>query len=262
MAETLSFTCPKCKANLRAPAAVQGRQARCKRCNHVFVLTANRPAKGAAPPGQGKQAARTSPAKPAGTSAKTQPPEPPSAPPEAQDPHAGIYSFLSEEDTAKAAAAPPPPGQQASRGQLTYEYADKTPYAVTELDLTPRCPFCAGEMEADAIVCLNCGFNTQSRTHAKTERTYANTPMDQFWWSLPGVLCVLAVFALFGAIGYLWAGLPDPKDAKVKEEWWKEFINPAQVWGTILSLFLIAGAGFFAVKRLILNPTPPEKEKN
>src|SRR5436305_206416 len=38
-------------------------------------------------------------------------------------------------------------------------------YDITMEDLTPRCPNCANPLEnADAIVCLYCGYNTSTRT--------------------------------------------------------------------------------------------------
>ena len=41
--------------------------------------------------------------------------------------------------------------------------ADPNPYEVTDLDLTPRCPYCTHEMEEGEILCLNCGYNTATR---------------------------------------------------------------------------------------------------
>jgi hypothetical protein len=80
-------------------------------------------------------------------------------------------------------------------------------------------------------------------------------------WVLPGILCIVAILALIGGIIYLWTGMPDPENPKLKDEWWISFIRPAQVWGSFLAGFLIWGAGMFAVYRLIMHPTPPEKEK-
>ena len=34
-------------------------------------------------------------------------------------------------------------------------------------------------MEEEDVVCLNCGYNTQTRQHIRTERTFANTPGEQ-----------------------------------------------------------------------------------
>src|SRR5438046_8829566 len=40
------------------------------------------------------------------------------------------------------------------------EDEDAKPYEVTSLDLPPRCPECASELESEAAAaCLQCGFN-------------------------------------------------------------------------------------------------------
>ena len=259
MAETLSFTCPACRANLRAPSELQGKKARCKRCNHVFVLRANTPGKAGAAPPKSRPAAQ--PPRAGKPPAKTAPSPPPARAPGESDMGPATYGFLSEEKNEAGGANPSSEAPPGAPGQVHFEHVERDPYGVTELDLTPRCPFCAGEMGEDDIICLHCGFNTQTRSHGRTVRTYAVTPKQQFLWSLPGVLCVLAIFALIGGIIYLWTGLPDPQSDKVKAEWWSSFIDPARVWGTIICLFLIAGAGMFAVKRLVLNPKAPEPER-
>jgi hypothetical protein len=243
MAATVSFACPKCQAQLRGPAGLRGKKARCKKCGHTFVVGAP----------SGKSAA-PAPAAPR----KSGPAPAPSNP--ADDDGPAMYSWLPEDANAQINQAQ----QMAplkSDLQPKYEGVERNPYGLTKLDETPRCPFCAKEMEADAIVCLHCGYNTQTRSVAKTKRTYAVTPAEQFMWLLPGILCAAAVFALIGGIVYLWTGLPDPHSKDLRESTWSEFIRPAQLWGTILAGFLIAGSGMFAIRRLFLHPKPPEKEK-
>jgi hypothetical protein len=173
-----------------------------------------------------------------------------------------MYGWLQEENTERSSGKPGPPDSKGSSGGPAFHDQDRNPYGITELDLTPRCPFCAKEMESeDAVICLHCGYNTRTRQHGATKRTYANTGSDIFKWMLPGIFCVVGIVALVGCICYLWLGLPDPNNEKIKEEWWKEFIRPAQVWGSILAGAFIFGLGVFAVNRLVLHPTPPETEK-
>jgi hypothetical protein len=247
MPAIMSFTCPECQTQLRGPAELQGKKGRCKRCGHVFVLRAG------AVPGARGPVPRTKPAPPA---AKAPAPKRP----EDSDRGEGIYGFQSEEETLASYNAP---GEESSSAKgKSYSEQDRNPYGVTDLDLTPRCPFCAKEMESEeAIICVHCGYNTQTRSMGATKRTYANTGQDIFMWMLPGFGCILAIAALIGGIVYLLKFLPDPENPKLQEEWWIAFIRPAQWWGTIISLFLIFFAGSFAVKRLILHPTPPETEK-
>ena len=248
MAAMISFTCPECKTQLKGPADMQGKKARCKHCAHVFVLKANAPTAPAstAPANRGKAAqpakapARTAPGKPA--TKKPAEPEP--------ETEAMTYTFQDANtevvaDNAKPPPPPTPPGQKL--------------YGVTDLDLTPRCPFCAQELESeDAIICLHCGYNNRTRSHPTVQRTYANTGGEVFLWLLPGIGCVVGILALIGLICYLWMQL-DPKD--YEKVWYGDFIKPAQIWGSIFSAGAIVLLGRFAIKRLIFHPTPPEKEK-
>ncbi len=70
-------------------------------------------------------------------------------------------------------------------------------------------------------------------------------------------------FILLGMIGFFWTVM-----RRWNGEWdaaddWKQYLSgyACQIWYTVMCLF----AGFFlcrfAVKRLILHPTPPDKEK-
>jgi DNA-directed RNA polymerase subunit RPC12/RpoP len=262
MAATVSFICPECKAQLRGPAEMQGKKGRCKRCGHTFVLKAAAPAKAGPPAAAGRNAKAPAPA-----SAK--PGKPDAAPkkkPADSDAGSAMYAFQEDKDFnkiegSKSSGSSIPMPKTGDKPKIMD--VDHNPYAVTELDLTPRCPFCAKEMESEeAIICLHCGYNTQTRMHRKTQRTYANTPQEMFIWWLPGIVCVLIGLAAVGGILYLWLGI-NPNDPKHKEAWYAngDLLKAAQVWGTIVAGFTIWIAGYFAVKRLILNPAPPELEK-
>src|SRR5437763_110466 len=79
---------------------------------------------------------------------------------------------------ARSTAKAPPP-----RPKSGDEEDDPNPYDVTDLDLTPRCPHCAGEMESrDAVVCLHCGYNVQTREKAQTVKTIKNTFAEWVVW--------------------------------------------------------------------------------
>src|SRR5579871_5049583 len=93
---------------------------------------------------------------------------------------------------AKAAPAAPPP----ARGDDD-EGDDGVPYSVSTTDLAHRCPECANEMESeDAIICLHCGYNTQTREKITTRKVHEITNADRFLWLLPGIACALAVLFL------------------------------------------------------------------
>jgi hypothetical protein len=222
---------------------MQGKKGRCKKCGATIVLKAKSAGASKAAPTKGSAAKSAAPARPTGDEDGPQ-----------------MYGWLSDEQNQKMIEANRVAPIKSDL-QPKYEDVSKNPYGLTKLDETPRCPFCAKEMEEGGVVCLHCGYNTQSRSHGKIIRTYANTPGEQFMWSLPGLLCVAAIAAIIFGVIYLWTGLPDPNSEKAKETIWKEFVRPAQVWGSVAGGFAIVGFGYFAVKRLILEPKPPEKHK-
>jgi DNA-directed RNA polymerase subunit RPC12/RpoP len=138
------------------------------------------------------------------------------------------------------------------------EYGGKNPYQLTDVVLAPRCPQCAHEMESEsAVICLNCGYNTQTRVRMKTVKTYAHTPIDWIIWLAPGVLCALLVLGLIGTVCFIWIPAGFPKLAG--DAWWGHF--SVQIYGSVFSLGVGWIAGKFAFKRLIMNPRPPEKFK-
>ncbi len=152
---------------------------------------------------------------------------------------------------AKAQTATPPPAPPE-------EEIPKNPYQLTDIEQGTRCPQCAAEMESpDAVVCLNCGYNTRSRQRMTTIRTYAHTPLDWTIWLAPGILCALAVLALIGLICFLWipAGLP----TVAGERWWGHL--SVQIYGSALAAGIAWIAGKFAFRRLVQNTRPPEKFK-
>lgn len=151
---------------------------------------------------------------------------------------------------AKAKSAPPPAPPE--------EEVAKNPYQLTDIQLASRCPQCAAKLESpDAVVCLNCGYNTRSRQRMTTIRTYAHTPLDWLSWLAPGILCALAVLAAIGLVCFLWipAGLP----SVAGEAWWGHF--SVQIYGSFFAGVAAWIAGKFAFRRLVQNPRPPEKFK-
>src|SRR5437899_3079252 len=135
MADTIDIACSECKKQMKVPADLAGRTIRCKACGHAFVVkaaqTAIKAGKAAAPKGAVAKGAAPKGGKPKAEAAKP-------------DPKKKVYSESE---------------------------ADPNPYEVTELDLTPRCPYCTTELEEGAILCLKCGYNTVTRLHATTTKT-------------------------------------------------------------------------------------------
>lgn len=270
MATTIDIACPECKKLMKVPAEVQGKKIRCKSCGHVFPVPASRPGAlaGKAGPAAAPAVKKPTPAA-AGKTAPTrkEPPAKPAPTPakpsgKGDEDDGGAYGFLDD----NAPLAPPPPkpdpAPKAAPARKNDDGEDANPYGVTDIDLAPRCPHCAQEMEGeDAVICLNCGYNTQTREKGTVKLTIAHTPFEHFVWLLPGIVCGLVVigFALFIAFLWLWMDKAAQKDP---EAWWT-FFNafPTQVWGSVISAGIIWLAGRFAFKRLVLHPKPPEKLK-
>jgi predicted Zn finger-like uncharacterized protein len=224
MATTLVVSCPQCHKQFKVPEEYQGKRIRCKECGTTFAAQAAPAGKRGSPERADQARAPTGPAK--------------ASPKRAGQP-------VRPARTQGTGAAAPPKEEDASK-----------PYDVTGLDMARRCPHCAAEMENDeAIVCLNCGYNTRNREHLATTRTFAPTGLDWFWWLLPGALCVVAVLALIGFEAFIWLGLE-----KAVASSWMEFFShfSVKLWSLVLSLFGIWFAGRFAVKRLIFHFRPPE----
>jgi predicted Zn finger-like uncharacterized protein len=240
MPQGIEQTCPECKTKIKVPDSMLGKKIRCKECKHVFVVAL--PEKSKAITAEKKAA----PIKAKPAEAKKPPPPPP--PPKVQE----------EDDDS--------PG------------GNKNPYGVLAGGETYRCPQCATEMESeDAIVCLNCGFNTRTRIQGETRKLKDVTGNDKFLWLLPGILCVVGIlfligywcfhhFALPGIVyGDEWDKALDKNPTRTKalgEEslpWTTMFFHPAiELWMGLMFAFASFKLGKFAYNRLVVNPEPPE----
>jgi hypothetical protein len=219
------ITCPHCRKQGKGPIELEGKYIRCRNCKRSFQVKISTQAKAGPPAQEGP----------------------------------GIYAFAGEGGgTSQQEEAP-----LRVLPVMDEEEESSNPYGVTDLDERRRCPYCADLMEEEDVLCLNCGYNTQTRQHIRTERTFANTPGDIFVWLLPGILCVLAIFATIG-MDLVWWFFLEPY-------WWKpmdDFLeHPSisigiRVWGVIFSMFAMYFLGRFAFRRLILHPTPPEMKKD
>ncbi|HLJ93330.1 MAG TPA: hypothetical protein VKU02_09085 [Gemmataceae bacterium] len=148
-----------------------------------------------------------------------------------------------------------PPAPPAANAE---EESGKNPYGLTDVALSSRCPQCAAQMDSpDAVICLNCGYNTQSRQRITTVRAYAHTPFDWMFWLAPGILCALVVLSAIGLICFLL--IPAGLERVAGDAWWGHF--SIQIYGSALAAGIGWIAGKFAFRRLVQNPRPPEKFK-
>jgi hypothetical protein len=137
---------------------------------------------------------------------------------------------------------------------------DERKYGVTELDLAPRCPNCTKEMDEGAIICLFCGYNTQTRALGVTTKTVEKTGGDHFLHILPGLACATVILMLIIWMLFFSLELSRPMD---REGWLYAVCSHESVkfWNTMIWLALVWGLGRFCYKRLILEPTPAEDIK-
>jgi hypothetical protein len=256
MAAIIVVVCPTCDKHLNVPAEVQGKRIRCKNCQSVFTAKPAAGAKAAKPAPSAKSTPKSSP-----RTKPNAPAAPAVKPPGAfEQVDATPYTFLSEDASPHPAPVPKAEAPKpAAKKKLLDE--DQNPYGLTQMELASRCPHCAKELEEDAVICLHCGYNTQTRARAQTVRTYTNTATDQFMWLLPGILCCVAILALIGFDAWFWFGLQS-----VWDDWdsgmSKSFSMGVRVWVLVMTLFACWLLGKFAFKRLVLNAIRPEQEKH
>jgi len=161
---------------------------------------------------------------------------------------------------AKPAAAPAKPAVTPAKAKAPTAAEDDGPpqYTFAESEEgVARCPHCANELDPpDAKICIHCGYNTVTRQRVETKKVIENTGGDQFMWLLPGlvsafsvlVLLCLALIYCFLLPGWVQGGDYD----------WLAY-GGFKVWFAIMCVFGMFFAGRFAVQRLVLNPTPPER---
>jgi uncharacterized paraquat-inducible protein A len=126
-------------------------------------------------------------------------------------------------------------------------------YGVTEESDKPRCPFCAWELESEEdVVCLKCGYNLQTRERLQEKVLEPVTGTDYFVWLLPGLICLFFALSFLAGIAILIVLLMGTEPG---------WIRGGIIYLIVFDGFVVFFTGRFAIKRLILNRHPPEKEK-
>jgi predicted Zn finger-like uncharacterized protein len=244
MAATMVISCPECDKQIKVSSELEGKKVRCKSCGHTFRCPSESGVKAKPDKDKEKEPARGKKAKP------------PAKPKPKKD----------DED------APIPVAPAA-------DDKGENPYGVTTLDLAPRCPHCAEEMESeDAVICLHCGYNTITRTRHGTTKTVELTGSDYFMWYLPGIICIFVIlwtlfYCFFHHFFLPYLLIEGWGEAVAAEGRWGAasasstgclgylFHKGIEIWMWIVSGFIIFFCARFAIKRLIINRQPPEKVK-
>jgi predicted Zn finger-like uncharacterized protein len=151
MATTFVIACPECGKQVKVTDDHVGKRVKCKECGAVYPVKA--PAGKGPPPVPGKPKATKAQA---GKGTQVKPPPPPTKA-EAQEPPAEVapagYRYVEDDEDPDAPK------------QYTVQQDEST---------LPRCPFCAMEMEShEAMICLNCGYNTRTRQRPEVRHVYA-----------------------------------------------------------------------------------------
>ena len=162
---------------------------------------------------------------------------------------------------AKPAKTPPSKKPPAKRPQDDDVDDDGNPYGMIDVNLSSRCPDCANDMEEGAVICLICGYNTQTRERYRTVKTFDNTVGDQIAWLLPGIICVLVIIGVL--IFNIWYLMKIDELLGDEDSWYKSMWanGGIKLWVVIVSLFIIYLTGRFAIKRLIIQYSKPEAVK-
>jgi predicted Zn finger-like uncharacterized protein len=232
MATTFVIACPECAKQVKVSDEHVGKKIRCKQCGHIFPV----------------QAAGDGP-KPSAPKTKAAPP----APPKAKGP---------------SALLPPAP---APSKPAHHDDDDDGPrqYGLQETnDNLPRCPFCAQEMPSeDALICLNCGYNTRTRMRPEVKAVYEVTGGEQFLWLLPGILCVVTMLGLI--VWYLvfytmiedWMAGGWFEDEPGPPRTWMAGLSPGmfRLYHGLMLAFMFVPLIRFAYKRLVVDNKPREQ---
>ena len=165
--------------------------------------------------------------------------------------------FCAKPFVVSAAKAPVKAGAQ------SFDDEDDGPeqYKAHEVDLTPRCPFCAKELtSATDVVCLHCGYNTQTRSSNKTVRVYSHTFGEYLMHLLPGLLSAFGILVMIILVIFYCVVFP----GIVRGGGFLEYLDheSMRLWLTIITLGIAWPIGYFAFHRLVLNPNPPDKVKD
>jgi hypothetical protein len=247
------ITCPNCSKQSKGPADLAGRKLKCKTCSHIFTV--------------GKPAAPKP--RPAAKRAGEEPPvarlaeEETVASKKAQAEEATVVTVADEVKSPRSGKAPIP---EAPKEEPLLAIAieddqkeDDPGYVVTDIEQTSRCPYCAIDMEdPTSVVCLHCGYNTQTRQRMELKRTVEHTSGEKFMWLLPGIACAATTLFMLTAILLFWTWFPK-LEIDFKEEGTSFLYGMGtRIWGSVFALFIAYFTTRFAIHRLMYDNVPPE----
>lgn len=171
-----------------------------------------------------------------------------------------------EDDSGRGRPAPAkPPKTGKAKPAAKSKKADDDPFSVdttsfgmVEEYIGRRCPECANAIGEEDRICLTCGYDTLTRSRARTRKVQHVTGFDITLWLMPGILCALLSLAILGGLAYMWISV----DRGTFGDVWYDFLGSLgmKVYTSVMGLFIVYKAGRFAIRRLIFHPKPPEIE--
>jgi hypothetical protein len=214
------ITCPACTKKFKGKEGITGKRIKCPLCATPFVVSETIAE-------QAKADAETAAADGPG------------------------FQLKSEEPTA----------QPMKKERVTWDKEDdnSNPYALGQFEDFPRCPNCANRLEhAKAVICLFCGYNTQTREWGQTVKAMSVTGAQHFAHLLPGIFFLIMLMLFIYGILFFALSLPP----LVVGTWASFFDHESmRMWIIGLLLGFMWAFGILAFRRLVLNPKPKEREK-
>jgi ssDNA-binding Zn-finger/Zn-ribbon topoisomerase 1 len=233
MAEKLVVTCPECAEKFKPKGDVRGKKILCPFCGKSFAVSSDG-ASSTAIQAKGRDAAD------AGTI------------PLAKD--ADTIPLAKDELGSSALEGDAPVSAHAGDHD---DFGDDAAYGVTHIDLDPRCPNCTEKMKPrDAVVCLNCGYNTLTREWGKTEKTIGVSFGRQFVYLVPGFLAFFVLLTwiilelIFAVCWPHWVA---------GESWidWTDY-EGFRMWSVTVGMALFYAMARTCYRRFIVKPIPDE----
>lgn len=214
------ITCPACTKKFRGKEGITGKRIKCPLCATPFVVSE-------AVAAQAKVDA------------------------DAESGDGPGFQLKAEEATAKPL----------KKERVTWDKEDENsnPYALGQFEDFPRCPNCANRLDhAKAVICLHCGYNTQTREWGKTVKTMGVTGAQHVAHLLPGIFFLIMLMLFIYGILFFALSLPP----LVVNTWaWFFDHESMRMWIIGLLLLFMWAFGMLAFRRLVINPKPKEKEK-
>lgn len=135
-------------------------------------------------------------------------------------------------------------------------------YIIVQESETAKCPNCAKELVgAKAVICVYCGFNSRTRTWNRTKKLVDKTPSDYIWWHLPAIISsIVVIISIIMLVLYFWK-VPGWADANPNDTLpWLLNTLFVRIYMTIMVVYIAWSLGFYAFKRFVYFPHPPEEE--